>query len=63
MSRTARREKLHSLHIDIEKGIYEVNGRDVSASGKELHLDFEGGQWSLLITEDTIFSSDYRVKE
>lgn len=59
----AKTEKFQSLHIDTEKGIYEVNGRDISDSGKELHLDFENGQWSMQITEDTILSDALSVKE
>ena len=54
----AKQDIFHSLTIDVDKGIYEVNGRDISESGKELHLDFSDGQWSLVITEDTIYSSD-----
>lgn len=54
-----KQESFHSLEIDIEKGIYKVNGRDISESGKELHLDFSDGNWSLAITEDTIYSSDH----
>lgn len=59
----AKIENLHSVHIDIDKGIYEVNGRDISASGKEFHLDFEDSQWSLVVTEDTIYTSDREVTE
>lgn len=55
-------EKLKSLHIDVEKGIYEVNGRDISKSGKSLKLTFENGEWSLMITEDSLFStSDHYI--
>lgn len=55
-------EKLSSLHIDVEKGIYEVNGRDISKSGKYLNLTFENGEWSLMITEDGFFStSDHHI--
>lgn len=51
-------EKLQSLNIDVEKGIYKVNGRDISKSGKYLKLTFENGVWSLMITEDNIFSTN-----
>ena len=59
----AKQDVFHSLEINIKKGIYKVNGRDISESGKELHLDFSDGQWSLVITEDTIYSSDLVAKE
>lgn len=45
-------EKLNSLHIDVEKGICEVNGRDISQSGKYLRLVFEDGTWTLVVSED-----------
>lgn len=60
----AKIEKLKSVHIDVDKGIYEVNGRDVSKSGSYLNLTFEKGTWSLEITEDTIYTtSDHIIKE
>lgn len=49
--------KFESLLIDVEANIFLVNGRDVSRSGKELHLHFKDGKWSLAITEDTIYTS------
>lgn len=51
-------EKFESLHIDINKGIYEVNGRDVSKSGKNMNLTFEDGVWTLEISEDSFFASN-----
>lgn len=58
------KEKLKSLYIDTEKEIYEVNGRDISKSGKYMNLTFENGEWSLVITEDTLFTTgDHNVKE
>lgn len=51
-------EKFESLHIDMEKGIFEVNDRDVSVSGKYMKLEFNNGQWSLMITEDRIFTAN-----
>lgn len=62
MQRVARKEQLKSLHIDVDKNIYEVNGRDISSSGKYLELTFENGEWSLMITEDTIYNTnDQRI--
>lgn len=54
-------EKFESLHIDINKGIYEVNGRDVSKSGKNMKLTFEDGKWTLEISEDSFFTSNEKV--
>ena len=51
-----RIEKLKTLRIDVEKGIYEVNGKDVSQSGKYLNLTFEEGVWSLVVSEDTAYT-------
>ena len=59
----ARFEEFHSLRIDLDKGIFEVNGRNISSSGKELHLHFEKGMWSLVVEEDTVYSSDRQIKE
>lgn len=56
-------ERLHSLNIDMDKGIYEVNGKDISESGKALRLEFDGSALSLIITEDTIYSSQLKPKE
>lgn len=50
-------EELKSLHIDIEKGIYEVNGRDVSDKGTYMNLIFEDGSWSLMITENNFYNA------
>ena len=56
-----RFEKLETLLIDVEKGIYEVNGRDISQSGKYLNLTFEEGVWSLVVSEDTAYTTDDQV--
>lgn len=56
-------EPFKSLRIDVDKNIYEVNGRDVSKSGYYLNLVFEHGEWSLIITEDQIYNtSNHDVK-
>ena len=55
-------KEFRSVNIDLEKGIYEVNGKDISKSGKELHLCFEDGSWSLVVSEETIYSSDHKIK-
>lgn len=50
-------EKLDSLYIDVKEDIYEVNGRDISQSGKYLNLVFKDGAWTLVISEDTAYST------
>lgn len=57
-------EKLKSVLIDVENGIYEVNGRSIASSCCELSLDFKNGEWSLALTEDSVYStSESEVKE
>ena len=46
---------MESIHIDLSKKIFLLNGRpmeDVS----ELHLDFEKGEWSLQVTETVTYT-------
>ncbi len=50
-------EKLKTIEIDTEKGICLINGTDVSKQSKYLRLEFENGEWSLIITADKCFSS------
>lgn len=57
----ARVEKLNSVEIDVDKGIYKVNGRDIFQSGKYFNLIFEEGVWSLMVSEDTLYTTDNRV--
>lgn len=52
-----RTEKLESIYIDVEKDIYEVNGRDISKSGQYLSLVYENGTWSLIVTEDILYTT------
>lgn len=48
---------LETIQIDTQKGICLINGTDVSKQGKYLKLEFENGEWSLMITTDKYFSS------
>lgn len=58
----AKIENLHSVHIDVEKGIYEVNGKDISQSGNYLRLVFEDGAWTLVVSEDTGYCTNAHVE-
>ncbi len=48
-------EKFETINIDIDKGIYKVNGRDISTTATELELKFEDGEWSLVVKEQTTY--------
>lgn len=50
-------QKLKSVIIDVEKGIYEVNGKSIASGCSELTLEFKEGKWSLALTEDSIYST------
>lgn len=50
-------EQLKSLTIDIEKGIYLVNGVEIPKKSRYLKLEFENGEWSLTIIEGKSYSS------
>ena len=55
-----KEEELKTLHIDVESGIYEVNGKDISGNGHKLDLTFENGIWSLMITTDSLYGTNRR---
>lgn len=46
---------LKTVEIDVEQGIYKVNGRDIS-NATYLSLIFDG-VWSLEITENNVYST------
>lgn len=57
-------EELKSIIIDLENGIYKLNGKDIGSTVSELHLDFEKGQWMLTATVKTSYTvSGKRIKE
>ena len=57
----AQIKELKTLNLDIDKGICEVNVRDISKSTSELKMEFSEDHWSLVITEDTVYTSDPRM--
>lgn len=62
----ARQEKLQSLHISMEnrRGVCKVNGKDISNSVNHLELTFDNGEWSLMISEDALYTTnDQKVTE
>lgn len=48
------RKKLENLTIDIEKGVFLLNGEDMSGVSN-LEINFENGRWTLLVTRDEIY--------
>lgn len=50
-------EKFRSINIDVEKGIYQVNGEDMGSDTSRLKLEFEDGEWSLEVTRDHRFTT------
>ena len=44
-------ENFKSIHIDLENGVYELNGRDISEICYDLELRFHNGKWSLTVKE------------
>lgn len=55
-----RVEQFKSIHIDLQKGIFEVNGRDISKSGHKLSLECSNGEWTLVVSEDTLYTTNVR---
>lgn len=57
-------EESKSIIIDLENGIYKLNGEDIGSTVSEFHLDFEKGQWMLTATVKTSYTvSGKRIKE
>lgn len=49
-------EKLfNSIHIDLSRGIFELNGEPMKAV-TELELSCDGNHWSLRISKDEFYS-------
>lgn len=56
------RTQLESVEIDVAKGIYRINGTDISETCTELCLHFKNGEWSLRVVEDKTYThSDQRT--
>lgn len=54
VAETVERKPFKSIHIDIEKGIYLLNGEKVPMVSR-IDLEFNNGKWSLLITRDELY--------
>lgn len=52
--------KLKSLYLDFEKGVFKLNDEDMDAVF-ELHLDFEEGKWFLTLTKDEVYENPHII--
>ena len=50
-------EMLQSLVIDVERGVYQLNGVNIGDNTSELHIDFENGEWLLRVTQDQTYET------
>lgn len=48
-------KELRSIHVDLEKKIYEINGEPMSCV-RELNLVLDADGWSLRISKDEWFT-------
>lgn len=51
---TVERKEFKSLHIDIEKGKFQLNGEEMNMVSR-IDLEFNNGKWSLLIAKDELY--------
>ncbi len=49
-------EKFKSIEIDLEKGVYKLNGKEMTEVS-DLRLSFSKGEWSLMVTKDMFFET------
>ena len=49
-------EEFEDIHIDLNKKIFQLNGKNLNRVSK-LELTFENGKWSLLVSKDEIYES------
>jgi len=51
-----------SLHIDVKKGEFLLNGEDMKEVS-HLELEFNNGEWSLLVTRDEFYKQAEQTEE
>ena len=59
--RKTQKEKFRSIHVDIKKGIYEINGEKIPDRCSEFSLEFKDGEWSLMITTSKLYTNSDRT--
>ncbi len=55
------RKLFKSLHIDVKKGEFFLNGEDMKEVS-HLELEFNNGEWSLLVTRDELYKQAATAK-
>lgn len=55
------KKKFDSLEIDVEKGIFKLNGKDMKGVSR-LDIDYDNGKWTLFVTQDVIYSQTVSEK-
>lgn len=48
------RKPFKSLHIDLEKGEFLLNGKNMELVS-QINLNFNNGKWSLFVTRDELY--------
>ena len=50
-------QKFWAAYFNIEKGIYEINGEKLPDRCSNFSLEFENGEWSLMITASKLYTN------
>lgn len=53
--RKMERKIFNSIHIDLEKEIFEINGKEMTHV-KDIELKSEGRNWFLVVTKDEYYT-------
>lgn len=56
------RKVLKSLEINLEKGIFKLNGEDMEGIYR-LDIDFDNGRWSLLVAKEEIYTQEATIQK
>lgn len=56
------RKVLKSLEINLEKGIFKLNGEDMERIYR-LAVDFDNGRWSLLVEKEEIYTQEATIQK
>lgn len=55
MEEIVERKPFKSIHVDLEKGVFLINGEALPMVSR-IDLEFNNGKWSLLVTRDEIYA-------